>query len=120
MSAEIFQFPLGDTGRCTPPRKPRPSKNDTPRAPSAVDGRKLRGSPLRDNVSVISFAVTISGKMHTADLKGEPLPRDAAGWLETLRKGSTTARYVADELDKAFERLKAEQLALPSAFENEQ
>src|SRR5271163_4158705 len=27
--------------------------------------------------------------------------------------GSTTARYVADELDKAFERLKAEQLALP-------
>lgn len=43
-------------------------------AESAIDGRKLRGSPLRDKVPVISFGVTISGKMHAADLKGEPLP----------------------------------------------
>lgn len=100
-------------------RRPLPRK--PPRARSAVDGRKLRGSPLRDRVPVISFAVTISGKMHTADLKGEVLPRDAAGWLDALRKGSTTARYVANELDKAFERLKAEQLVLPPpAFEHDQ
>ena len=91
MSAEIFQFPFGGTGRRTLPRKP-------PRALSAVDGRKLRGSPLRDKVPVISFAVTISGKMHMAALRGEPLPHDAAGWLEELHTGASTARYVADEL----------------------
>ena len=57
---------------------------------------------------------SISGKMRTADLKEEPLPRDAAGWLCALRKGATTARYVADELDKVAERLEAVQVHLPA------
>jgi hypothetical protein len=35
-----------------------------------------------------------------------------------LPEGVTTARYVADELDKAFERRK--QVELPPAFEHEQ
>ena len=35
-------------------------------------------------------------------------------------EGATTARYVADELDKAFERLEAVQVELPPAFEHEQ
>jgi hypothetical protein len=46
------------------------------------EGRRaslLRGNPLREEVPQISFAVTIVGKMHTADLKGEPLPCDAGG-----------------------------------------
>jgi len=42
-------------------------------ARSEVDGRKLRGSPLRDHVATISFGATVVGKMHTAGLKGEPL-----------------------------------------------
>ena len=145
--AEIFKFPH-DACRRVQSRKPRRSKNGTPEERAAkaaaevansppaevvplsgatgeapadrVDRRKLRGSPLRDKVPTISFAVTISGKMRTADLKEEPLPRDAAGWLCALRKGATTARYVADELDKAFERLKAVQVELPPAFEHEQ
>jgi hypothetical protein len=43
--------------------------------------------------------------MYTADLKGEDLPSDATGWLEEVRNGAATARYVADEFDKAAERL---------------
>lgn len=143
MSAEIFTFPFAACRRVHS-RKPRRSKNGTPEERAAkvaaqqvtppdvvalsvvpegepaIDGRKLRGSPLRDKVPVISFGVTISGKMHTAGLKGEPLPSDAVGWLGALREAASTARYVADELDKAFERLKAVQVELPPAFEHEQ
>jgi hypothetical protein len=79
----------------------------------AIDRRKLRGSPLREKVASISFAATIFGKMHTADLKGEDLPSDAAGWLEELRTGAATARYVADEFDKAAERLRQVAVMLP-------
>jgi hypothetical protein len=42
-------------------------------ARSEVDGRKLRGSPLRDCIGTISFGATVVGRMHTAGLKGEPL-----------------------------------------------
>ncbi len=69
----------------------------------------------------ISFAVTISGKIHTADLRGEALPDDAAGWLEALHAGAAHARYVADELDKAYDRLKEVQSELsPAAIERDQ
>jgi len=95
MSAEIFKFPYGARLRVHS-HKPRRSKNR--RRLKTIDRRKLRGSPLRDKVPVISFAVTISGKMHTAALRGEPMPHDAAGWLEELHTGASTARYVADEL----------------------
>jgi len=125
MSAEIIKFPYSASRRVHS-RKPRRSKNGTPEeravrvtatqgpparvvplAPHepAIDRRKLRGSPLREKMTSISFAATIVGKMCTADLKGEDLPSDAAGWLEELRTGASTARYVADELDKAAARL---------------
>jgi hypothetical protein len=55
--------------------------------------------------------------MCTADLKGEDLPSDTAGWREELRTGAATARYVADELDKAAERLQREAVAMtPKEF----
>jgi hypothetical protein len=137
--AEIFKFPY-DACRRVHSRKPRRSKNGTPdeRAakaaaeiaasppaevvpPSAamvatsaekVDRRKLRGSPLRDKVPTISFAVTIVGKLHMADLRGESWPSDAAGWLAELHKGSAAAPFVADELDRAAERLRQHQTEL--------
>jgi hypothetical protein len=86
---------------------PLSARNQSPEEP-AIDRRKLRGSPLRDKIPSISFAATIVGKMCTADLKGEDLPPDTAGWREELRTGAATARYVADELDKAAERLQRE------------
>jgi hypothetical protein len=131
--SEIIKFPYSASRRIHS-KKPRRSKNGTPeeraaraeadtRMPAAVvdlrarpadyasntvDKRKLRGSPLRDKVAPISFAVTIVGKMHTADLREEPLDLETSaseGWLESLRAGANCARYVADELDKAAERL---------------
>jgi hypothetical protein len=73
-----------------------------------IDGRKLRGSPLREKINPISLAVTITGKMHTAKLKGEVLDLEAArqeGWLRMLLEGAAAARLVADGLDKAAECL---------------
>ena len=46
--------------------------------------------------------------MTTADLRDEPLDLAAAeseGWLQKLQAGAAAARFVADELDKAAERL---------------
>jgi hypothetical protein len=83
------------------------ARNQPPEEPT-IDRRKLRGSPLRDKIPLISFAATIVGKICTADLKGEDLPADTAGWREELRTGAATARYVADKLDKAAERLQRE------------
>src|SRR5207302_2003770 len=92
------------------------SRNQSPQEPT-IDRRKLRGSPLRDKIPSISFAAMIVGKMCTADLKGEDLPSDTAGWREELRTGAATARYVADELDKAAERLQREAAAMtPKEF----
>jgi hypothetical protein len=57
-------------------------------ARSEVDGRKFRGSPLRDCIGAISFGATVVGKIHTAGLKGELLaaiqPELRKEWLETL------------------------------------
>jgi hypothetical protein len=59
-------------------------------ARSEVDGRKLRGSPLRERVAVLSFGATVVGKMHTAGLKGEPLaaipPEIRKEWLKNFRQ----------------------------------
>jgi hypothetical protein len=136
MTATIFKFPY-DASRRVYSRRPRASKNGTPeeraaKAPEVVlaaiielsepekpmvDRRKLRSSPLRDKIPSISFAATIIGKMCTADLKGEDLPPDTAGWREELRTGAATARYVADELDRAAERLQLEAAAMtPKEF----
>src|SRR5438477_8965945 len=114
----VIKFPYSASRRVHS-KKPRRSKNGTPEERAAraaadaakmplasvvdlsriearsredVDRRKLRGSPLRDKVPLISFAVTIVGKMCTADLKGEDLPSDTAGWREELRTGAAAAR----------------------------
>jgi len=130
--AEIFKFPYSASRRVHS-QKPRRSKNGTPEERAAraaalfptaadvvpmadareqarleVDGRKLRGSPLREKVGPISLAVTIVGKMHTAELKGEVLDREAArqdGWMQALQEGAAAARFVADGLDKALGNL---------------
>jgi hypothetical protein len=132
MDSNIVKFPY-NVSRRVHSRKSRRSKNGTPeeraakaaafetmpadvvamshartQARSEVDGRKLRGSPLREKVSPISLAVTIVGKMQTAKLKGEVLDLEAArqeGWLQMLQEGAAAARLVADELDKAAECL---------------
>lgn len=97
MTAEIVKFPYSASRRVYS-KQPRRSKNGTPEERAAkaaaleampadvvpmslaraqvrsdVDGRKLRGSPLRDCIGTISFGATVVGKMHTAGLKGEPL-----------------------------------------------
>jgi len=106
------KFPY-NASRCVHSKKPRRSKNGTPeeraakaaalfptsadvvpmatareQARSEVDGRKFRGSPLRDCIGAISFGATVVGKIHTAGLKGELLaaiqPELRKEWLETL------------------------------------
>ena len=88
----VVRFPYSASRRVHS-RKPRRSKNGTPeeRAAKATaalppaadivalgpqeplcDRRKLRANPLREEVAPISFAVTVVGKMHTADLRQEP------------------------------------------------
>jgi len=135
MSAEIFKFPY-DASRRVHSQKPRRSKNGTPEeraakaagslpAPadvvpmtdareqerSEVDGRKLRGSPLRDSIATISFGATVVGKMHTAGLKGEPLaaidPEIRKEWLETLERAFEAVGTLAGGLSQASITLKA-------------
>jgi hypothetical protein len=130
----VVKFPYSASRRVHS-KKPRKSKNGTPEERAAkvaatetspadvvemspqIDRRKLRSSPLREKIPSISFAATIVGKMCTADLRGEGLPPDTAGWREELRTGAAAARYVADELDKAAERLQREAAAMtPKEF----
>jgi hypothetical protein len=117
-------------------KKPRRSKNGTPevraakaaalfltsadvvpmadvreQARSEVDGRKLRGSPLRDCIGAISFGATVVGKMHTAGLKGEPLatiqPETRKVWLETLASAFEGLATLSVGLAQAMNTLKA-------------
>jgi hypothetical protein len=135
MDSNVVKFPYTACRRAHS-RMPRRSKNGTPEERAAreaaaaakcvpaaivdlsemlaeapadrVDRRKLRSSPLREKVGPISFAVTVVGKMVTADIRDEPLDLAAAeseGWLQNLQAGAAAARFVADELDKAAERL---------------
>jgi hypothetical protein len=134
MTAQIVKFPFS-VSRKAHARKPRASKNGTPEeraakaapleAPadvvlmsdireevrSQVDGRKLRGSPLRDYVSTISFGATIVGKMHTAGLRGEPLaaiePDIRKDWLFALGLAIEAVETVATGLLEAKRTLKA-------------
>jgi hypothetical protein len=80
-------------------------------ARSEVDGRKLRGSPLRDCIGVISFGATVVGKMHTAGLKGEPLagiqPEIREEWIETLDRAIEAMGTVDVGLAQAMKTLKA-------------
>ena len=136
MSDNIVKFP-GSASRRVHSRKPRRSKNGTPeeraakaaataapaadcielfaRPPVFADRRTLRGSPLRDKVGPISLAVTVVGKIYTADLRAEPLPPDVAQWMAELHDGAVAARYVADEFDKASARLAAAGQSEPPA-----
>ena len=133
MTAEIIKLPYNVT-RAAFSRKPRRSKNGTPeeraaKASAALpppadvvslsicpdvsqlpagDRRKLRGSPLREKIAPISIAVTIVGKMYTAELRGEPVDLDAAsseGWVSCLQAGADAAKFAACELEKAAARL---------------
>jgi hypothetical protein len=135
MTAEIVKFPYSASRRVHS-KKPRRSKNGTPKeraakaaaleaapadivpmsdvraqARSEVDGRKLRGSPLRDCIGTISFGATVVGKMHTAGLKGEPLAAiesEIRGeWLETLSAAVQALWTVGTGIAQAFNTLKA-------------
>lgn len=132
-SSNVVKFPYSVSRRAHS-RRPRRSKNGSPeqRAAAAaaalpppadvvslsicpdasefpsVDRRKLRGSPLREKIAPISFAVTIVGKMHTAELRLEPIDLDAAsseGWVSQLQAGADAAKFAACELEKAAAHL---------------
>jgi hypothetical protein len=84
-------------------------------ARSEVDGRKLRGSPLRDCTGTISFGATVVGKMHTAGLKGKPLatiqPKIRKKWLQTLdraHEGPASLSVGLAQAMKTFEALQSE------------
>jgi hypothetical protein len=135
MNDNVIRFPY-DACRRVHSRKPRRSKNGTPeeraakvatlettpadvvpmsrgraQAHSEVDGRKLRGSPLRDCIGTISFGATVVGKMHTAGLKGEPLaaiqPEIRKEWLETLDRAFEALATISVGLTQAMKTLKA-------------
>jgi hypothetical protein len=135
MANNVVKFPY-DACRRVHSRKPRRSKNGSPEeraakaaasetapadvvpmshvralARSEVDGRKLRGSPLRDCIGTISFGATVVGKMHTAGLKGEPLAAIQSEirkeWLETLDRAFEALATVGVGLTQATNALKA-------------
>jgi hypothetical protein len=119
MADNVVKFPYSASRRVHS-KKPRRSKNGTPeeraakvaaleaapadivpmshvraQARSEVDGRKLRGSPLRDYIGAISFGATVVGEMHTAGLKGKPLAEIQSKirkeWLETFELRGSSA-----------------------------
>jgi hypothetical protein len=135
MTSNVVKFPYSASRRVHS-QKPRRSKNGTPeeraaraaalfptsadvvpmadareQARSEVDGRKLRGSPLRDCIGTISFGATVVGRMHTAGLKGEPLAaiqlEVRKEWLETLDRAIGALGTVAVGLTQAMITLKA-------------
>ena len=135
MANNVVKFPY-DASRRVHSQKPRRSKNGSPeeraakaaalfptsadvvpmadareQARSEVDGRKLRGSPLRDCIGAISFGATVVGKMHTAGLKGEPLaeiqPEIRKEWLETLDRAVEAMGTLGAGLAQAMNTLKA-------------
>lgn len=135
MTSNVITFPYSASRRVHS-QKPRRSKNGTPEERAAraaalfptsadvvpmadareqarleVDGRKLRGSPLRDCIGTISFGATVVGKMHTAGLKGEPLaaiqPELRKEWLETLDRAFEALATVGVGLTQAMQTLEA-------------
>lgn len=134
MTSNVVKFPYSSSRRVHS-KMPRRSKNGTPeeraakaapleapadvipmsdvreQARSEVDGRKLRGSPLRDHVAAVSFGATVVGKMHTAGLKGQPLaavPSELREeWLEDLRRAVEAVETVGMGLVEARHTLKA-------------
>jgi len=134
-----IEFPETPRQRAT--RKPRRSKNGTPeekagvmqmppaevvtltpvrkQARSEVDGRKLRGSPLRDCIGDVSFGATVVGKMHTAGLKGKPLatiePETRKEWLITLDLAIDALVTLGVGLNQAMKTLKALEPEVPAS-----
>ena len=134
MTSNVVRFPYSASRRAHS-RKPRRSKNGTPeeraakagplKAPadvvlmsdaredarSEVDGRTLRGSPLRHHATAVAFGATVVGKMHTAGLKGQPLaafPSEIrAEWLEALSLAIEAVETVGMRLVEARHTLKA-------------
>jgi hypothetical protein len=140
MTSNVVKFPYSASRRVHSQR-PRRSKNGTPEERAAraaalfptsadvvpmadareqarleVDGRKLRGSPLRDCIGTISFGATVVGKIHTAGLKGEPLlaiqPELRKEWLETLDRAFEALAAIGIGFTQAMKTLKALQSEL--------
>jgi hypothetical protein len=127
METNVVKFPYS-AARRVHSQKPRRSKNGTPEERAAkiaamqstpaevvdlspqIDRRKLRSSPLRDQVTAISFGATVVGKMRTAELKGEPLaaipPEIRQEWLEDLHRAIGALATVAVGITEALETLK--------------
>jgi hypothetical protein len=133
--SNVVKFPYSSSRRVHS-QKPRRSKNGTPeeraakaaaleatpadvvlmsdvreQAHSEIDRRKLRGSPLRDDIATVSFGATVVGKMHTAGLRGEPLAAVQSEirkeWLEALGLAIEAVETVGMGLVEARHTLKA-------------
>jgi hypothetical protein len=106
MTAEIFRFPCD----ARKPSRPRPTAAiiELPQN-KATDRRKLRGNPLRESYALVSPAVTIIGKIYTANLRHDDWWNTAMTekWLQTLEAGAAAARHVAEELDKKVKSITA-------------
>jgi hypothetical protein len=95
------------------------------RSTAKRDGRRLRANPLRATFAPISPAVTIVGKMHTAENRdigalSNVGPGIVKQWLSELRAGADSARIVANELDRAAEHLMQVQAEGPDIMTTEE
>ncbi|WMT78759.1 hypothetical protein [Bradyrhizobium sp. Ash2021] len=129
MDSNIVKFPYRASRRVYS-KMPRRSKNGTPGARAAKaaalqsppadivhlplrapDRRKLRESPLRDHIAIVSFGATVVGKMRNAELKGESLaaiqPEVRDEWLETLDRAIEAVETVGAGFVLAMKTLKA-------------
>ena len=129
MSAEVIKLPYAVTRRAQA-RKSRCSKNGTPEERAAkaaelrsepgnlvvlpdvqpaIDGRKLRGNPMRDYIPAISFGSTVCGKLYTLDLKGGRLadvPQDLRwAWLCDVQTAREAMKKLSEGLAQAAETL---------------
>jgi hypothetical protein len=132
--SNVVKFPYAASRRVHS-QKPRRSKNGTPEERAAkvaamqsapadvldlspqIDRRKLRSSPLRDQVATISFGATVVGKMRTAELRGEPLseiqPEVRKEWLETLDRSLSALATMGVGLVGAMKTLQSETSDIP-------
>lgn len=80
-----------------------------PDLPPAIDGRKLRGNPMRDYIPVISFGSTVCGRLYTLGLKGGRLadvPADLrTAWLVDVQGAREAMAKLSTGLAQAAETL---------------
>jgi hypothetical protein len=127
--SNVVKFPYSSARRIYS-RMPRKSKNGTPEEraakaaelrsmpaelvvlpylPPAIDGRKLRGNPMRDYIPVISFGSTVCGRLFTPSLKGGRLadvPADLrTTWLVDVQSAREAMAKLSTGLAQAAETL---------------